>query len=92
METLKIGEILVTELPDVGLMRITKRSPATNTLNSMDLPVTKVQLEEFLSAKTKRRIQDIFPQLTPAQREFIRIGYTPEDDAKAFDEIFGSSS
>jgi hypothetical protein len=45
----------------------------------MDLPVTQDQLDEFASRFRARLIQDIFPDLSAEEREFIKTGYTSED-------------
>ena len=58
-------------------MLITRRSPRTGEENTMDLPVTQEQLD--LYAQGMRTIQSVFPNLSQAQREFIKTGYTPED-------------
>jgi hypothetical protein len=50
----------------------------------MDLDVTPEQLAE-LTLPGRRLIQQIFPNLTSAEREFIKTGYTQED----WDAIFG---
>lgn len=68
-------------------MIITKTSPLTGEVNSMDLPVTPEQLAEMARPRRERRmVQEIFPHLTAAQREFIQTGYTPEDWAAIFPE------
>ena len=59
-------------------MKIYMKSPRTGAINMMDLPVTREQIEELNSAG-RRLIQDIFPNLTDEQREFLLTGYTPED-------------
>lgn len=64
-------------------MIVTKVSPFTGQSNSMELDVTQAQLDE-LTGSNRRLIQDIFPNLTPAEREFIKTGYTQED----WDAIF----
>jgi hypothetical protein len=56
---------------------ITRRSPLTGEETTLDLPVTEDQLNRH--ANGEALIQDIFPDLTPAQREFIKTGYTGED-------------
>lgn len=63
-------------------MIVTKVSPRTGESNSMDLPVTQEQLD--LYAKGHALVQQVFPDLTPDQREFIMTGYTPEDWAAMF--------
>lgn len=65
----------------VRLMRIERRSPRTGAFNTMELPITPEQWDRY---KSGGLIQRCFPQLTPAQREFIKTGYTQED----WDAIF----
>jgi hypothetical protein len=62
-------------------MLITRKSPLTGKVASMDLPVTQEQLDDW---KRGTLIQNAMPNLTPEQREFIKTGYTPEDWAKMF--------
>lgn len=64
-------------------MKITRKSPFTGEVNTMDLPVTAEQMAEF-EGPGRRLIQEIFPDLTKEQREFILTGYTPGD----WDAIF----
>ena len=42
----------------------------------MDLPITMAQWTEWMSARRTRLIQDIFPDLTDDQREFLKTGIT----------------
>lgn len=66
-------------------MKVTRRSPLTGKETTMDLPVTQEQLDEVTKPVGSRRvIQQIFPDLSPAAREFILSGYTQED----WDEMF----
>ena len=66
-------------------MIIQRISPRTGNMNEMDLDVTQAQLDELeLPGPQRRLVQDIFPNLTPAQREFIKTGLTQED----WDAIF----
>ena len=58
-------------------MKITKWSPRTGTLNTLDLPMTAEQYDRWRTGPGL--IQDILPQLSPEQREFLLTGYTPED-------------
>ena len=55
-------------------MRIIRRSLVSGETNVMDLPVTQMQLQEW---KNGGLIQDVFPDLTPDEREFIQTGITP---------------
>lgn len=64
-------------------MLITRRSPLTKTENTLDLPVTEEQLRE-LQSPSRRMIQDIFPNLGAADREFLLTGYTSHDWAVMF--------
>ena len=57
-------------------MRIIRRSPMSGETNVMDLPVTQMQLQEW---KNGGLIQNVFPDLTPDEREFIQTGITPNE-------------
>lgn len=66
-------------------MLFSQRSPLTGKINSIDLPLTEEEFEAaFENWQDNVKIQDAFPTLTPAQREFIMTGYTEEDWAKMF--------
>jgi hypothetical protein len=56
-------------------MRIIRRSLVSGETNVMDLPVTQMQLQEW---KNGGLIQNVFPHLTPDEREFIQTGITPK--------------
>lgn len=61
-------------------MKITRRSPLTGILNEMDLDVTHEQMNRFNLPRDQREpIQDIFPNLSDSEREFLLTGYTDED-------------
>lgn len=68
-----------------GKMRIARQSPLTGIVNTMDLDVTQAQLDE-LATRPRRKIQDIFPNLDKAEREFLLTGYTQEDWDAMFKE------
>lgn len=57
-------------------MMIIRRCPVTGSLNAMNLAVTMEQMMLFQS-ENRPQIQDIFPQLTDAEREYIKTGITP---------------
>ena len=57
-------------------MRIIRRSLVSGETNVMDLPVTQMQLQEW---KNGGLIQNVFPDLTPDEREFIQTGITPNE-------------
>lgn len=64
-------------------MKITRESPLTHEVTTLDLPVTEEQMRRYF--RREDLIQNIFPHLTPAEREFIKTGYTAED----WKELFG---
>lgn len=63
-------------------MKITRTSPLTGKVNIMELPITENQLQQWHSGA---HIQDVMPNLSPAEREFIMTGYTQSD----WDAMFG---
>lgn len=70
------------------MFTISRKSPFNRkVVNTMELPMTEA---EFLAAHRAWSIggvliQDAFPMLTPAQREFIKTGITPDE----WDAMFG---
>ena len=58
-------------------MLIMRISPLTGEVNEMELDITPAGLE--LYEEFGVLLQDAFPNLTPAQREFIKSGITPEE-------------
>jgi hypothetical protein len=64
-------------------MLITRTSQATGVTRTMDLPVTEEQI--VMWATTSALIQDVFPNLTADQREFIVSGMTEDE----WEQIFG---
>jgi hypothetical protein len=65
-------------------MIVTRTSDVTGKVHTMDLPITQTQLDEW-NGPTRPLIQNVFPHLTPDQREFLMTGVTPEE----WDELFG---
>ncbi len=59
-------------------MLVTRTSPFTNNVHTLDLPVTEEQMAEF-AQPNRRLVQDIFPHLNAWEREFIKTGITPEE-------------
>jgi hypothetical protein len=49
----------------------------SGTETTLDLPVTKEQLRQFV--KGEGLIQNIFPNLTAYQRDFIKFGFTEQE-------------
>ena len=58
-------------------MIITRTDPFTGKTNKRDLDVTIEQLNEYASPGG-RLIQNIMPDLTPDEREFIMTGIMPD--------------
>ena len=58
------------------MMLITKQSVMTGEKNTMLLPVTNEQIDRWQSGEL---IQNVFPHLTPSEREFLISGVTPEE-------------
>lgn len=61
-----------------------KRSVMSGKLNRMDLPVTPEEIAAWENGGGL--IQDVFPQLTADEREFLMTGATPEEWDEAFKE------
>ena len=56
-------------------MKMTKRDPFSGKTNTLEIPVTPEQLENWRSGTL---IQHAMPNLTPDQREFVMTGIMPE--------------
>jgi len=67
---------------NVNVMLVTKVSSLTGISHTMDLNVTQEQLNRYEIGLGL--IQDIFPQLSCEDREFIKTGITPEEWEKIF--------
>ena len=66
-------------------MKVSKVSLLTGKLNVMELNVTTEQLFEYQN--TKKLVQNIFPHLTPGEREFLISGITPEEWENEFGKL-----
>ena len=61
-------------------MLIRKTSQISKTESVMDLDITFVQLERIENRyETKELIQDIVPNLSKEEREFLMTGITPKE-------------
>jgi len=65
-------------------MQITRRSPFSGTWNTREIAVTPEQLERW---KAGALIQNVMPDLSVDDREFLMTGITPEE----WTETFGDS-
>ena len=63
-------------------MKITRVSPFSNKKTTLELDVTARQIASWEKGEM---IQDAMPNLTVAEREFIKTGITPDE----WDDIFG---
>lgn len=58
-------------------MLVSRVSPLTGVETTLDLDITPEQYDRFV--RGEGLIQEIFPDLSADQREFILSGYTAED-------------
>jgi len=58
-------------------MLVMRISSLTDEAHEMELDITPEQLYAYENFGVL--LQDAFPNLTPAQREFIKTGITPEE-------------
>ena len=66
-------------------MKITKKSPLTGVIHTMDIDVTEEQLWK-INNKTAL-IQRIVPHLSLGEREFLMTGITDEEWQLAFADM-----
>ena len=66
-------------------MKIVRTSPVTKSIREIEINVTYEQLERWRNGEL---IQNVMPELTPDEREFIMSGITPND----WDNIFGEDT
>lgn len=71
---------------------VTKKSKFTGRENSMTLPLSEKELDDGLARSWSanpgvgtEHMQNIFPQLSADEREFLMTGCTPEE----WSEMFG---
>ena len=57
-------------------MQITRRSMFTQKVHTMELDVTEAQLQAWQNGML---IQNAMPNLSAAEREFVKTGVTPEE-------------
>ena len=65
-------------------MMVTKKSPFSGEINTMEIDVTVEQLERWRAGAL---IQQIMPNINPAHREFLMTGITPEEWDATFGEL-----
>lgn len=64
-------------------MLITRKSPFTGRTHSMDLDITEEQLTQWENGEL---IQNVFPNLSADECEFIMTGITPQEWNATFGE------
>lgn len=57
-------------------MKVSQISPVTGKMNTMELDITLKQLADWTNGGL---IQDVMPNLSEDEREFLISGCTPED-------------
>jgi len=62
-------------------MKVKRISPFSGITHTMDLDVTTKQIVAWEKGEM---IQNVFPNLTPEEREFIKTGITPDDWSTMF--------
>tara|TARA_R110000822_G_scaffold87809_2_gene203996 strand:+ start:235 stop:438 length:204 start_codon:yes stop_codon:yes gene_type:complete len=58
-------------------MKITKTSPFTGKVATLDLPITQERIDAWQNDNTM--VQEAFPELNADQREFLMTGITAEE-------------
>ena len=61
------------------MREVIRVSPLTGITNTMYMDISDDQIEEWNDPNRTRLVQDIFTNLTEAEREFIMTGYTVSD-------------
>ena len=64
-------------------MLVSKKSSISGKINSMELPITEAQLKAHQNGEL---VQDVFPNLSAEEREFLISGITPNE----WNEMFGN--
>ena len=65
------------------MMMVTRKSMMSGEVRTLNLDVTNQQLERWRAGEL---IQNVMPQLTPAEREFIITGVTDEEGEESMRE------
>ena len=58
-------------------MKVTRTSMVTGITRTIELPVTQEQIDVYHTGMGL--LQDVFPNLTSGEREFIKSGITDEE-------------
>ena len=66
-------------------MLVTRKSPFSGSPHTREIPCEEYQMRQYLTGQGY--IQDIFPNLSADDREFIKTGITPEE----WDAVFNTA-
>ena len=61
------------------MIEVKKVSMLTRKVNTMVLDTTQEKLDLYFGTKNRPLIQDLFPELSTDEREFLQTGATPEE-------------
>jgi|TARA_B110001454_G_C12484548_1_gene335802 hypothetical protein len=64
------------------MIEVKKVSMLTRKVNTMVLDTTQEKLDLYFGTKNRPLIQDLFPELSTDEREFLQTGATPEEWAE----------
>ncbi len=65
-------------------MKVTRTSTLSGKTSTMELDVTEEQLAAYENGRVL--IQDVFPNLSRSERDFIKLGITPKEWKEQFGE------
>lgn len=65
-------------------MKVTRKSTLSGNYHTMELDITPDQLSRYENGT--ELVQNIFPELSPSEREFLISGITPIE----WDTVFGT--
>ena len=67
------------EQQELMMIEVKIVSMLTNKTNTMVLDTKQEKLDLFFGTKNRPLIQDLFPELSTDEREFLQTGATPEE-------------
>jgi hypothetical protein len=67
-------------------MKITRTSPISGKVNTMEINVTEEEIQKYYDGAGL--IQELLPNVSPDEREFIKSGITPDE----YENLFGDEA
>ena len=67
------------------MIQVTRQSAITRKMNTMELPITQEHLDNY-DTVGGLLVQDVFPNLSKEEREFLISGITPQEWEETFGE------